>query len=135
MHRLRSSLVIAATVLLLATACAEDESQDAPSGTPTASDLPTSLTAPARPTQGEPASQTESAPTVTGSPDATQTRELTTRLDEISPGLGDDEDRVLPAAAEVCRQSLRDEGDEALSSVAKSQFAVDGAVLSTFCHE
>lgn len=151
MSRSRSPLVVVAALLLLTTACAEnaDDRQDVPGGAPSATDLPTSITAPPEPTQGQPATQTESPATVTGSPDAMQTRELITRLDAISPGLGDDEERVLLAAAEVCRQAVTGNDDAALSSEAKTRFAVEDAaplsdeqsravaeaVTSTFCHE
>ena len=149
MSRSRSTLVTAAAVLLLATACSQNTDEETPSGAPSAGGLPTSITAPAEPTQGQPATQTESAATVTGSPDATQTGELITRLEAISPGLGKDEDRVVTAAAEVCQQVVRGVDEATLSSDAKARFAVDGAapltdeqsravadaVTSTFCHE
>jgi hypothetical protein len=150
MRRFHTPLVVAAVVLVLATGCSKnnEEPQDGPTATPAVSDLPTTITAPAQPTQGQPATGTTPPTTVTGSPDASQTQELTTRLDAISPGLGDDENRVLLAAASVCQRFVQGDDDATLSSTAKDGFTVEGgaqlsdeqsravvdAVTSTFCH-
>lgn len=150
MRRSTTLLALAAAVLALTTACSQDAGeQESPTGTPAPTDVPTSITAQAEPTQGQPATETSSPATVTGSPDAAQTEELLTRLNTIAPGLGDDRARAVTAAAELCQEILNEDDEAAASSQAAARFAADGVapltdeqsravvdtVRSSFCHE
>lgn len=151
MRRTHALLGIAAATLALLAGCSRttNDREDVPSASPSASDAPSTVTAPAEPTQGQPATDTESPAVITASPDAAQTAALLTALNAISPGLGDDQERAVTAATAVCRQVVQGDDEAALSSDAAQQFAADGgpqltdeqgravadAVVSTFCRE
>ncbi|WP_432541609.1 hypothetical protein [Kineococcus sp. SYSU DK002] len=151
MRRTHALLGIAAVTLTLLAGCTRNANNqdDEPSAVPSVSDVPSTVTAPAQPTQGQPATETEPPAVITASPDAAQTTALITALNAISPGLAEDRDRAVLAATAVCRQVVQGDDEAALSSDAAQQFAADGgpqlsdeqsravvdAVQSTFCKQ
>lgn len=156
MRRATAPLTLSLAALVLVTGCSrngtqdDDESQGDQSPTASAaSDAPTAVTSQPAPSQGAPATDTPSPTTITASPDADQTTELAAQLGAVSPGLADDRDKAVAAAAELCRLVARGDDVTSLSSSAGSLFGADGGpqltdeqsravvavVQETFCHE
>ncbi|PRY14534.1 hypothetical protein [Kineococcus rhizosphaerae] len=149
MRRHTVLLGIVAVSLAVLPGCSKnaDNRQDQPSATVAATDVPSTVTSQPGPTQGQPATDTESPTTLTASPDAAQTTELLAQLNVIAPGLGDDRDQAVTAAALVCQQQARGDDPAMLSSDVGQEFGDRGAALSdeqrravaaaiaaTFCH-
>ncbi len=152
--RTTATLTLCVAALVLVTGCSRNSGQDTEeaqadqsSTASAAGDAPTAVETQPAPSQGAPAADVPST-TITASPDAGQTTELAAQLSTISPGVADDRDKAVAAAAELCRLLAGGDDETSLSSSAGSLFGADGgpqltdeqtravvaAVQETFCH-